>query len=749
HIERYEDNIIGVITDGRFPNAGGEVDNAGLELVKEVRTRHPHMPILFQSKNLELKQAAEELETTFLHKEDPALHRGIENFMKHEMSFGDFIFRDEDGEEIARAGDLSELRSALQVVPVQSVRRHAERNHFSHWMRTRTEFDLAAKVRPMKLDDFDELEGVRDFLIHEIGEFLSNRRARQVRNYEKGLEKVGGFQRLGSGTLGGKGRGLAFFYTKMPDLGITELFPDVQIVVPKSLVIATDVFEEFISRNSLEKYATDEFEDEEVKAAFLKGGFLEEEDETLRRILNIVNWPLAVRSSSLLEDALHQPFAGVYDTFFLPNDHDDDEVRATQLSDAIKLVFASTYSKRAKAYVAATPNSIEEEKMAVVVQEMVGSEHDGLFYPLISGVARSRNHYPVAPMKSEDGVAAIALGLGVTVATGGKCLRFSPVHPRRILQLAYTGSALHESQNSFWALNIGLSDKFEGMKLTKMLAENNLSTAEQHGRLNTIASTYVASDDRLYDGVVRDGPRVLTFHGPLKRDSFPLPDILKHVLSTCEKHLSCPVEIEFAVDVDNDNEVRKFALLQLRPLLSIGTDIDVDMDTVNQDSVICASSLSLGSGIIEDIHDVVYVNPQVMNRMKTRDIVSDIENVNARLTQQNRPYILIGPGRWGSSDPSLGIPVAWSQISGAKAIVEARMGDIHVDPSQGTHFFQNIVSFNVGYLTITSQDEDIDWEWLDSHPAVFEQGPLRHIKVETGIRVLLDGKDGEAIIEKA
>jgi hypothetical protein len=669
--------------------------------------------------------------------------------MKHEMSFGDFIFRDEDGEEIARAGDLGELRSALQVVPVQSVRRHAERNHFSHWMRTRTEFDLAAKVRPMKLDDFDELEGVRDFLIHEIGECLSNRRARQVRNYEKGLEKVGGFQRLGSGTLGGKGRGLAFFYTKMPDLGITELFPDVQIVVPKSLVIATDVFEEFISRNSLEKYATDEFEDEEVKAAFLKGGFLEEEDETLRRILNIVNWPLAVRSSSLLEDALHQPFAGVYDTFFLPNDHDDDEVRATQLSDAIKLVFASTYSKRAKAYVAATPNSIEEEKMAVVVQEMVGSEHDGLFYPLISGVARSRNHYPVAPMKSEDGVAAIALGLGVTVATGGKCLRFSPVHPRRILQLAYTGSALHESQNSFWALNIGLSDKFEGMKLTKMLAENNLSTAEQHGRLNTIASTYVASDDRLYDGVVRDGPRVLTFHGPLKRDSFPLPDILKHVLSTCEKHLSCPVEIEFAVDVDNDNEVRKFALLQLRPLLSIGTDIDVDMDTVNQDSVICASSLSLGSGIIEDIHDVVYVNPQVMNRMKTRDIVSDIENVNARLTQQNRPYILIGPGRWGSSDPSLGIPVAWSQISGAKAIVEARMGDIHVDPSQGTHFFQNIVSFNVGYLTITSQDEDIDWEWLDSHPAVFEQGPLRHIKVETGIRVLLDGKDGEAIIEKA
>lgn len=749
HIERYGDNIIGVITDGRFPNENGDLDNAGLDLVKEVRARIPHMPILFQSKNLELKEAAEELDTTFLHKEDSKLHRGIENFMNNEMSFGDFIFRDENGEELARAGDLSELRSALQVVPVESICRHAERNHFSHWMRTRTEFDLAAKIRPMKIEDFDEHEEIREFLISEVSEFLSSRRARQVRNYEKGLEKIGGFQRLGGGTLGGKGRGLAFFYTKMPDLGIDEIFPDVHIVVPKSLVIATDVFEEFISRNSLEKYSADDFDDDEVQSAFLKGKFLEEEEETLRRILNIVNWPLAVRSSSLLEDALHQPFAGVYDTFFIPNDHPDDEVRATQLSDAIKLVFASTYSKRAKAYVAATPNSIEEEKMAVVVQEMVGSEHDGLFYPLISGVARSRNHYPVTPMKSEDGVAAIALGLGVTVASGGKCLRFSPVHPKRILQLAYTGSALNQSQNSFWALKTGLSDKFEGLKLTNMLTEINLSIAEQHGRLGSIASTYVTEDDRLYDGVVRDGPRVLTFHGPLKRNSFPLPEILNHVLSTCEKHLSCPVEIEFAVDIDNDDNIRKFALLQLRPLLSIGVDIDVDMDSVKQDSVICSSSLSLGSGIIDDIYDVVYVNPHVMNRMKTRDIVPDIETVNAKLTQQNRPYLLIGPGRWGSSDPSLGIPVSWSQISGATAIVEARMGDIHVEPSQGTHFFQNIVSFNVGYLTITSADEDIDWEWLDSHPAEFESGPLRHIKLDEGIRVLLDGKDGEAVIEKS
>lgn len=748
HLERYEENIIGVITDGRFPNKEGDIDNSGLDLVKEVRKKQPHMPILFQSKNLELKPLAEELGTTFLHKEDQSLHRGIEKFMKQEMSFGDFIFRDENGEEIASASDLSELRKVLKEAPIESVIKHAERNHFSHWMRTRTEFNLAAKIRPRTRGDFPDDEDIRNYLIQEIELFLADRRARQVRNYEIGLEKVGGFQRLGGGTLGGKGRGLAFFYTKMPDLGIAELFPDINIVVPKSLVIATDVFEEFVERNSLEKYSSDEFEDHEVKSAFLAGEFLEEEKETLRRILNIVDWPLAVRSSSLLEDALHQPFAGVYDTFFLPNDHENPEVRANQLSDAIKLVFASTYSKRSKAYVAATPNSIEEERMAVVVQELVGSDNDGLFYPLISGVARSRNHYPVAPIKSEDGVAAIALGLGLTVADGGRCLRFSPAHPKRILQLTYSQTALQDGQSSFWALRTGLEKPFRGIEITKMLAHENLSTAENHGKLGSIASTYVASDDRMFDGIARDGPRILTFHGPLKRDSFPLPEILKHVLSTCEDHLSCPVEIEFAVDFDNETGKGSFALLQLRPLLSIGVDIDVDLKSLDKENVICSSSLSLGTGIIEGVKDIVYVNTSRMNRMRTRDIVPDIERVNSNLNQQNRPYILIGPGRWGSSDPSLGIPVSWDQISGAKAIVEARMDDIHVEPSQGSHFFQNIVSFNVGYLTITSRDEDVDWEWLDSHEAEYENGPLRHISLEKEIKVLLDSRDGEAVIDK-
>ena len=748
HIERYSENIIGVFTDGEFPTKSGNRKNAGLDLVKEIRSRNPHMPILFQSKNPELAEPARALKTTFLHKESSTLRKRIQSFMKQHMSFGDFIFRDEEGEEICKAEDLRQLRDQLIEVPIDCVGRHAARNHFSHWLRTRTEFGLAAAIRPKKLDDFEQLEGVREFLLSSINDFLAANRKRQIRDYSAGLEKVGGFQKLGSGTLGGKGRGLAFFYSKMPDLGIAERFPEIDIVVPKSMVVATDVFEEFVERNDLGKFASDDYDDEEVKSAFLEGRFKEEHMAVLSRILEIVDWPLAVRSSSLLEDSLHQPFAGVYETHFLPNDHPDDKVRTKQLADAVKLVFASTYSRKAKAYVAATPNSIEEERMAVVIQELVGSQHQGLFYPLISGVARSRNHYPVAPMKAEDGVAAIALGLGVTVASGDRCLRFSPAHPKRLLQLASTSSALEQSQRKFWALRTGIEQDIDSQSLTELMVSSDIAIAEEHGRLSQIASTYVAADDRVVDGIARPGARILSFHGPLKRDSFPLANILRHVLKTCENHLSCPVEIEFAVDIKENGGKSCFAMLQLRPLLTIGAQYEVEMSHLKNENMICQSSLSLGTGVIDNIKDIVYIHPQRLNRLKTRDLSGPIERINAKLSQQNRPYILIGPGRWGSSDPSLGIPVSWGQISGAKAIVEAAMDDIHVEPSQGTHFFQNIVSFNVGYLTITSVDEDVDWQWLDSHDADFEEGPLRHISLDGDARVLLDSKAGQAVIEK-
>ena len=746
HIERYHNNIIGVFTDGRFPHEGGSGDTAGLDLTRHLREAHSNMPICFQSKNLELKEQAEALGATFIHKEDAQLYHRIADFMREKMSFGDFVFRTPDGEEIARASDLRELRVALKEVDISSIEFHAARNHFSHWMRTRTEFSLAAQLRVKKLGDFDSIEEVRNFLVDVIGHHLYQTRFHSVEDHTMG-KQGSGFQRIGTGSLGGKGRGLAFFYTRMPDLGLAEAFPDVKITVPKSMVIATDVFESFIERNHLEHFVHEGHSDMDVAAAFLAGKFTDEELLVMRSMLEVATWPLAVRSSSQLEDASHQPFAGVYSTYMIANDNPDMEVRVRELSRAIRLVYASTYYSSAKSYVAATPNSIEDERMAVVVQELVGTEHNQRFYPAISGVARSQNHYPVEPLKAEDGIAALALGLGRQVAKGGRCLRFSPAHPNRLHQFYSIDATLRTTQRKFYAIPM----RSEGTILTHVDDSNllhlDLDVAEEDGQLALVGSTYVAADDRIVDTLNRDGQRVVTFAPALKHGKFPIAEILHHVLRTCESYLGTPVEIEFAVSYNVEKGVRRFSLLQLRPVVSGHEDIDVDLSEVDEERCLCLSSQALGNGIIDDVADIIYIHPERLNRLKSRDLTPIIERLNAELSRQNRPYLLIGPGRWGTADPSLGIPVSWGQISGAKTIVEVPMADIHVDPSQGTHFFQNIVSFSVGYLTLEKTDS-MDWDWLDEHDAIFEEGPLRHIRTTTPMEILLDSSDGEALILK-
>ena len=746
HIERYHNNIIGVFTDGRFPHEGGRRDTAGLDLTQQLRDAHPNMPICFQSRNLELMEDAVALGATFIHKEDPQLYQRIADFMTEKMSFGDFIFRTSEGEEIARCSDLRELRTTLKEIDISSLEYHASRNHFSHWMRTRTEFALASQLRPKKLIDFETIEDVRKFLVDIIGVHLKQVRLRSIEDHTPG-KQGSGFQRIGSGSLGGKGRGLAFFYTRMPDLGLAEAFPDVKITVPLSMVIATDIFENFVKRNDLTKFAHEEHEDEEIAKAFLAGEFTEDELGVMRSMLDVVTWPLAVRSSSLLEDSSHQPFAGVYSTYMIANDNPDMDIRVDDLCRAIKLVYASTYYKAAKAYVTATPNSIEDERMAVVVQELVGTEHNKRFYPMISGVGRSQNHYPVEPLKSEDGIAALALGLGRQVAQGGRCLRFSPAHPKRIHQFYSTDATLRTAQRKFYAIPMG-----EGSTELTHVDDSNLlhldlDKAEEDGQLTLVGSTYVAADDRIVDTLHRDGSRLVTFGPVLKHGKFPIAEILDYVLTTCENYLGTPVEIEFAVSYDAEKEKRSFSLLQLRPVVSGHEEIDVDLSQVDEERCLCLSSQALGNGIITDVRDIVYVHPDRLNRLKTRELTPIVERLNAELSRQNRPFLLIGPGRWGTSDPSLGIPVSWGQISGAKTIVEAPMADIHVDPSQGSHFFQNIVSFSVGYLTLDKSDS-MDWEWLDNHEAVFEEGPLRHIRTKENMEILLDSKDSEAIILK-
>jgi len=746
-IGRYHNNIIGIFTDGKFPNQGGQRDTAGLELVRYAQEGHRYMPILFQSKNLELKEDAESLGVRFLHKEDTQLYRRIEEFMVDEMNFGDFVFRMPDGSEVTRASNLEEFIHGLENAPIESVEYHAGRNQFSHWLRTRSEFYLAAEMRPKKIGDFDNPEGVRKYLADSVRNHIIQIRMRTIGDYDASRTGAG-FQRIGRGSLGGKGRGLAFFFTRMLDLGLSGAFPDVEFVVPRSVVIGTDVFEEFVDDNELGKFAHEDHSNEEVNQAFLEAEFTDDIVGEISVMLQQTKWPLAIRSSSLLEDSSHQPFAGVYATYMLANDHPDLDVRLRRLLEAIKLVYASTYHRGAKAYVAATPSTIEDERMAVVIQDLVGDEVNGRFYPMISGAARSRNHYPVEPLVAEDGIAAICIGLGRQVSAGGKCLRYSPGQPRRIHQFHSNQAILDTSQRSFFAIPMEQDDGAVHPTEEGNLLNLGLAEAEEDGCLTLVGSTYVVSDDRIIDSVAIDGgPRVVTFAPVLKHGRFPLSEILSHVLNTCQNYIGSPVELEFAMSIDQDSGTQRFAILQVRPMMEESVDIDIDLAEIDRSKAMCICSQSLGNGVIEGIKDVVYVHPERLDRMRTMDLTADIEAIDAVLRAEERPYVLIGPGRWGSSDPSLGIPVQWDQIMGSRTIVEVPMTDIHVEPSQGTHFFQNIITFNIGYLTIGA-DDFVDWEWLDSIEASAESGALRHVSLDEPMKVILDSRDSEAIITK-
>ena len=744
-IDKYHHNIIGVFTDGKFPDPEDGRDTAGLKLVRYVRSRDLNLPILFQSKNLELKEEAEALGVRFLHKEDTQLYGRIADFMLEEMSFGDFIFKLPDGTEVGRAANLRQLVEELSRAPIESVEYHATRNHFSHWLRTRTEFSLAAILRHLTIGDFESTEEIRDFILNSMRGHIDRVRNRSIRDNDSPHSDQG-FLRIGRGSLGGKGRGLAFFFSRMPDLGLQDKFPDVEFIVPHSIVLATDLFEEFIEMNGLSRFAHEEHDDSEVDAEFLASKFSEDVEEELTAMLGHMTRPLAIRSSSLLEDASHQPFAGVYATHMIANDHSKLDVRLARLKEAIKLVFASTYHKGAKAYVAATPSSIQDERMAVVIQEIVGREVNGRYYPYIAGAARSRNHYPVSPLIGEDGIAAVCIGLGRQVASGEKCLRFSPGQPRRIHQFHSTEAMLDTSQTSFWAIPMGRSETPLSADETKNLVNLGLGEAEEDGRLALVGSTYVVADDRVVDSVrASGGPRVVTFAPILKHSRIPLAEILDHVLKRSESYLNSPIEIEFALVIDEDSGKKIFAILQVRPMLEESVDIDIDMSEVDRTRAIIMCSKALGNGVIDDIQDVVYIHPDRLDRMRTADLTDGVEAIDATLRSQGRSYLLIGPGRWGSSDPSLGIPVSWEQISGAKAIVEVPMSDIHLEPSQGTHFYQNIVTFNIGYLTITA-DDMLDFDWLDSIAPETEIGPLRHIALESPLKVVLDSRDSEAIV---
>jgi len=749
---QYKDYLLGVISDARFPREGELSNDAGLEFIQRIKKVDPHTPAILQSTDRSLAAAAEDLGAGFIYKNSRSLLQDIRNFMLDNFGFGDFVFRMPDGTEMARASNLRTMVDILATIPEESLLHHANRDHFSNWLRARTEFALASLLRPRKVSEFRDTEEMRRYLIDAIARFREETQRGIVTDFSRQLfDSSVDFVRIGGGSLGGKARGLAFMNSILHRYGITDRFPGIDLKVPPTAVIGTDVFDTFMQQKDLGEKVLGDIADDKIIRLFLDTKLPPEIYGDLEAFLRQVRYPLAVRSSSLLEDSQYQPFAGVYSTYMLANNHPDVKVRLDQLCDAIKLVYASTYFRSAKAYLEATANRVEEEKMAVIVQQVVGKQHENYDYPDFAGVAHSTNFYPTGGLKPDDGVVCVALGMGRTVVEGRKCLRFSPKHPGNLPQFATIKDMLNNSQRQFYAIDTSDADAYPQAKEDFNLVLLDLEDAERHGTLEPVGSVYSSENNAVYDGIWRPGARLITFAHILKSDLFPLAEVMQLLLELGTRCMSCPVEIEFAAVLGDGKEVpHQFGFLQIRPLADGYVAPEVKPDQLEDPAAFCATSVALGNGRISELYDIVYVPPERFERSRTFAIAEEIGQINNSLRQAERTYLLLGPGRWGSADRWLGIPVRWEQISGARVIIETDLEDFRVTPSQGTHFFQNLTAFQVGYLTVNQAEGEgrLDWDWLASLPAAHETAHVRHVHLEATMTVLIDGRTRHAVVLK-
>ena len=759
-VQEYRDYLFGVVSDVEFPMEGKLSAEAGFELARMVKSLVPDVPVVLQTGRPEFRPRAHAAGYSFLRKRSPTLLKDLRQILTEQFGFGDFVFRLPDESEVGRAQDLNELEEQLQKVPAESIVFHAQSNHFSHWLVARTEFALAAKLRPRRVSDFASPEHLRRDLIESINEYRHEQSEVLIGDFRAETFKPSesSFLRIGSGSLGGKARGLAFVRHLLRKSRINKRFPGVRISVPPAVVLATDVFDQFIAENNLLDFALHCEDDKEIQQKFLAAPLSHTLTGDLKSFLIEVNHPLAIRSSSLLEDSQYQPFTGVYETFMLGNQQTNLDERLSALSQAIRRVYASTFSRHAKAYVRATPYRLEEEKMAVILQQVVGTAHCGRFYPDFSGVIRSRNFYPVPPMTFEDGIAAVALGLGRSVVDGGKCLTFCPRYPQNLIQFSSVEDILTNSQSEFWALELNgasqklLDDRKDGAGPFHWHESRfGLDTAESDGTLQAVASTYSRDNHAIYDGVSRPGARIVTFAPMLKHGTFPLAEILDDLVRAGEQGLGNPVEIEFAVRLPHSaGQAAEFGFLQIRPLTLARQTEELVLDDVQSERLICMSNRVLGNGRIENLHDLVVVDSQRFERSRSQEVAAEVARFNRRLNDENRPYLLIGVGRWGSTEPWLGIPVEWDEISGARVIVEAGFRDFRVTPSQGSHFFQNLTAFQIGYFTVNPDAGEglVDWQWLADQQAVEEQGCVRHLHFTNPIRVVMNSRSSQGVIFK-
>ena len=749
---KYRYNVLGIISDIQFPKEGEPSASAGLELAKRIREASPDIPILLQSSNPRFRETAETVGAGFLQKGSPVMMDEIRQYLTRHFYFGDFVFRRESGEEVDRAADLRSLLEKLEDIPEECIGYHGARHDFSSWLRARGEYALAYRLRPRQVSDYSTLGELREDLIQAISAYRREQSRSTVADFDPHvLSDAGGIMRIGGGSIGGKGRGLAFATRLVDQYGLEDRFPGVRIFVPPAVILATDVFNQFLDENELRALSIRSDDEGELARRFEEAPFPWQARQQLAAFLFESAYPVAVRSSSLLEDSPYQPFAGVFETIMLPNDNPDPGVRLEQLIRAIKQVYASTFSHHSKTFLKATPYRLEEEAMAVIIQKLVGREREGLFYPDLSGVARSFNYYPTPPMASTDGISAVALGLGKTVVEGDPSFRFCPAYPQHNVEFSTVEDMVKNSQREFWALRVGGNGNSEHWAEDGALVRAPLEVAERDGVLTWMGSTFSPANNAVYDGISRDGVRLVSMAPILKQGMFPIAEILKEILEVGAAGTSSPVEIEFAVNLTTPpGEPKEFAFLQLRPL-STGRELDeIELEKVLREDLICESPSTMGHGHLDEITDMVVVDRNLFERAHSEECAQAVAHFNRELSQEGRPYILVGVGRWGSTHPTLGIPVRWADIAGAAAIVEAGFKDFRVTPSQGTHFFQNLTSLNIGYFTINQNVGEgfVDWEWLAAQPAEEKMGCVRHLRFKKPALVSMNGVIQKGIIRK-
>ncbi|MFP4620260.1 MAG: PEP/pyruvate-binding domain-containing protein [Bacteroidales bacterium] len=748
YFDKYQDYFLFLISDIEFPRQNKTDPNAGFDLVRYAKKHLPDLPAILQSSDPGNAEETYKVKANFINKNSETLLEDLKSFINYHLGFGHFVYRDNHGRQIAVAKSMDEFESYLKTVPSDSLVYHAVKNQFSLWLMARGEIQIAKIINPLKVNDFDDPEQMRNFLINILESYRNEQDKGKIVNFsEHAIVEENNIVSLAPGALGGKGRGVAFINTLIYNFKFNENLPSINLKIPRTAIIGTEEFDIFMEKNKLKEMVFKEKDHQKIKTWFVESELSYELEKRLKKYLKHITQPLAVRSSSLFEDSITRPFSGVFDTYILPNNHPDFKIRLKQLKDAIKLVYASIYSREARNYFMAVGHKMDEEKMAVILQELVGVQYENFYYPHISGTAQSHNYYPVTHMKPDEGFAVAAIGLGQYVVDGEQAYRFSPTYPK--LQVSSTKDLIKTSQVSFYAVDMNKKEPDLQQEEHSGMVKLDIDKAEKHGNLKHCASVYDPDNDRIDPGTDAKGPRIIDFADILKNNYIPLAETINKILEVVKEALGTETEIEWAVNLNKDEMgLPSFYLLQIKPLVGHDQDVNIDLESPGNHNLLLFSEKSMGNGKIEDIRDVIFIDRKQFNNKYTVEMSREIEELNTEMQKKGRKYVLIGPGRWGTRDRFIGIPVAWPQISNAKVIVEIGLKNFPLEASLGSHFFHNLTSMNVGYFSIAdhSGNNFLNWDILENQPVINQTRFFKHVAFEQPVNILMDGKKMKSVI---